>query len=199
MVTTGTDSTLIDLVMPRYDVTIAEHAVVHADSDTTYRATRSLDLLRVHTPLLDAAMWVRQLPMRLTGRAAPPSSPVVVGDGLGIPGWLVLGEREGLEIVLGAVGRFWRPVIDWRTVDADEFAHFAEPGWGKIAAGFSMFSHGPGNTVVTYECRTATTDPASRRSFARYWWLVRPFVAHILRATLKQIKNDAEVRDVTHT
>lgn len=192
MVTTGTDNTLIDQAMPRYDVTIAEKIVVQADSDTTYRATRSLDLLRVHTPLLDAAMWVRQLPMKLTGRAAPPSSPVVVGDGLGIPGWLVLGERAGHEIVLGAVGRFWRPVIDWRTVDADEFAHFTEPGWGKIAAGFSMLPHGSSETLLTYECRTATTDPDSRRSFARYWWLVRPFVGHILRATLHQIKDDAE-------
>ncbi|WP_396929417.1 hypothetical protein [Mycolicibacterium sp.] len=190
--TTGTDSMLIDLAMPSYDVTITEQVVVSADPPAAYRAARSLDLLRVHTVLLDAAMWVRQVPMRLTGRVAPRSSSVVVGDGLGIPGWLVLGEREGHEIVLGAVGRFWRPVIEWRTVDAEDFADFTEPGWGKIAAGFSVLPYGAGKTLLTYECRTATTDPDSRRRFARYWWLVRPFVAHILRATLHQIKDDAE-------
>ncbi len=183
---------LIDLAMPSYDVTITEQVVVSADPPAAYRAARSLDLLRVHTVLLDAAMWVRQVPMRLTGRVAPRSSSVVVGDGLGIPGWLVLGEREGHEIVLGAVGRFWRPVIEWRTVDAEDFADFTEPGWGKIAAGFSVLPYGAGKTLLTYECRTATTDPDSRRRFARYWWLVRPFVAHILRATLHQIKDDAE-------
>jgi hypothetical protein len=37
-----------------------------------------------------------------------------------------------------------------------------------------------------------TTDPDSHRRFLRYWWLIRPFVAHIMRATLRQIKVNAE-------
>ncbi|AQT82655.1 hypothetical protein B1R94_08350 [Mycolicibacterium litorale] len=183
---------VIDAVLPSYDVVIIEHIVVHADPATTYSAARGLDLLRVHSPLLDAAMWVRQLPSYLTGRAAPRLSRLVIGDGVGIPGWLVLGERPGAEIAFGAVGRFWQPVIEWRSVEAGAFPGFDEPGWGKIAANFSVLPYGPDRTLLSYECRTATTDPASRRSFARYWWLIRPFVAHILRATLRQIKADAE-------
>jgi hypothetical protein len=47
-------------------------------------------------------------------------------------------------------------------------------------------------SLLTYECRTVTTDPGSRRRFLSYWWIIRPFVAHILRATLRQIKANAE-------
>ncbi|WP_205267786.1 hypothetical protein [Mycolicibacterium sphagni] len=190
--TTGVEGMVIDSAMPSYDVVIAEHILVCTDPATTYRAARGLDLLTVHSWLLDAAMWVRQVPSRLTGRPAPRPARLVIGDGVGIPGWLVLGERDGAEIAFGAVGRFWQPVIEWRSVDAADFRGFAEPGWGKIAANFSVLPYGADKTLLTYECRTATTDPRSRRRFARYWWLVRPFVGHILRATLRQIRADAE-------
>ncbi|WP_179473312.1 hypothetical protein [Mycolicibacterium vinylchloridicum] len=190
--TTGTRGLVLDSVMPSYDVAITEHVLVGTDPQTTYCAARGLDLLTVHSPLLDAAMWVRQLPSRLTVRPAPRPPRLVIGEGVGIPGWLVLGEQDGTEIAFGAVGRFWQPVIEWRDVGAAEFPGFAEPGWGKIAANFTVLPYGSGKTLLSYECRTATTDPQSRRRFARYWWLVRPFVAHILRATLRQIKVNAE-------
>lgn len=107
------------------------------------------------------------------------------GDGL--PGWLLLGEREGREVAFGAVGAFWRPTIEWRDVALAEFAGFAVAGYGKIAANFSMRPYGARRSLLTYECRTVTTDPASRRTFARYWWVVRPIVAHIMRATVATI------------
>jgi hypothetical protein len=190
--TTGTGGLVLDSVMPSYDVAISEHVLVRTDPATTYRAARGLDLLTVHSPLLDAAMWVRQVPSRLTGRAAPRPPRLVIGEGVGIPGWLVLGEQDGIEIVFGAVGRFWQPVIEWHDVGAAEFPGFAEPGWGKIAANFTVLPYGSGKTLLSYECRTATTDLQSHRRFARYWWLIRPFVAHILRATLRQIQANAE-------
>jgi hypothetical protein len=189
---TGTGGLVLDSVMPSYDVAISERVLVRTDPATTYRAAHGLDLLTVHSPLLDAAMWVRQVPSRLTGRAAPRPPRLVIGEGVGIPGWLVLGEQEGIEIVFGAVGRFWQPVIEWHEVGAAEFPGFAEPGWGKIAANFTVLPYGSGKTLLSYECRTATTDLQSRRRFARYWWLIRPFVAHILRATLRQIQANAE-------
>jgi hypothetical protein len=189
----GVDRLIIDTVMPSSDAAIAEHLVVHADPETTFRAARGLDFLTVRTPLLVAAMWVRGIPDRLRhhGPGAPPPR-LVLGEGAGLPGWLVLGEEPGREIAFGAVGKFWQPSIDWLDVPAEEFASFAEPGYGKIAANFSVRPYGEHATLLTYECRTTTTDPDSRRRFARYWRLVRPFVAHIMRATLRTIRADAE-------
>jgi len=106
-----TDRLLIDSAMAEFDAKIAEHVIVAADPSRTFEAARSLDLLTVRTPLLAASMWMRALPARLAGRVAAPPPRLVVAAG-GLPGWLVLGERPDREIVFGAVGKFWKPVIE---------------------------------------------------------------------------------------
>jgi hypothetical protein len=136
-------------------------------------------------------MWVRGLPARLSHRADEVPPTLVLSEGT-MPGWLLLGERPHEEIVFGAVGVFWRPRIEWRDVARDDFADFAEPGFGKIACNFSVRPYGDQATLLTYECRTATTDLSSRRAFARYWRIVRPFVAHIMRATVATVRHDVE-------
>jgi len=77
----------------------------------------------------------------------------------------------------------------------DRFAAFEEPGWGRIAANFTLRPYGRRRTLVSYEARTATGDPDAARRFARYWRLVRPFVGHIMRATLATLRRDAEPGD----
>ncbi|WP_197417736.1 hypothetical protein [Mycobacterium sp. GA-2829] len=185
------DRMLIEDLMPTFDARIVEHLVVDADPVTTFTAARNLDLLTVRSPMVVASMWLRGLPDRLRGAASPPPA-LVIADGVGMPGWLVLGERPGREIAFGAVGKFWQAAIEWRDVPAAEFSRFTEPGWGRIAANFSVLPYGADAALLTYECRTVTTDPQSRRRFLRYWCLIRPFVGHILRATLATIKVDAE-------
>ena len=183
---------LIESAVPTFDTMIAEHVVVAADPPTTFQAARALDLLTVRTPLLTASMWMRVLPARLLGKADPPPPRLVMAEKIGLPGWLLLGEQPNHEIAFGAVGKFWRPVIEWHDVAPADFSGFAEPGWGKIAANFSMTPYGESRTLLSYQCRTTTTDPGAHRRFMRYWWLIRPFVAHIMRATLNAIKTDAE-------
>jgi hypothetical protein len=192
MTTAGTDFLLIESAMPTFDTMIAQHVVVAADPSTTFRAARSLDLLTVRTPLLTASTWIRGLPARMSGKVAPQPPRLVVGEGLRLQGWLELGFLTDREIAFGAVGKFWLPVIEWRDVTPEDFSAFAEPGWGKIAANFSVMRYGEHNTLLSYQCRTVTTDPESRRQFLRYWWLIRPFVAHIMRATVNKIKANAE-------
>jgi len=182
------DAFLIDSMMPTYDAVIAEHIVVPADPATTFAAIRALDLLTVHSPLLDLSMWLRGLPARVSGKAEPRLPKLVIDTDMALPGWTFLGQRPDREIAFGAVGRFWQPTIEWRDVAATDFTGFDEPGWGKIAANFSMLPYGASATLLTYECRTVTTDPESRRRFLRYWHLIRPFVGHILRATLRQVR-----------
>jgi hypothetical protein len=195
---------LIDRYLPAFDATQIEHLVIDADVATTWAALRELDLMQIHTPLLDAAMFLRGLPARVAARfgATRPSTPsptrlTLAGDGSALPGWLPLGEVTHHEIALGAVGRFWQPDIKWYDVTGmspADFAAFTEPGWGRIAANFSLRPYGTTRTLVSYEARTAITDPASARRFARYWLLVRPVVAHIMRAALAGLRHDAERR-----
>jgi hypothetical protein len=191
--TMDTGRMLIESAMPTYDVVIAEHLVVAADPPATFTAARELDLLTVRTPLLTLSMWLRGLPVRWSGRETPPPPRLVIGEDMAaLPGWVLLGQQPNREIAFGAVGRFWQPIIEWRNISPEDFSGFAESGWGKIAANLSVLPYGESTSLLTYECRTVTTDPGSRRRFLGYWWIIRPFVAHILRATLRQIKANAE-------
>jgi hypothetical protein len=183
---------LIDSYLPAFDLVTTERLVIEADANRVYQAARDLDFMSVRTPLLSASFFVRGLPARLSGKSiAPPPVLRLASDDAGLPGWVLLGEKQGTEVAFGAVGRFWQPNIEWRDVDRDDFADFAEPGWGKIACHFFVTGTEAGRSCLTYECRTATTDIHARQQMARYWWLIRPFVAHIMRATLRTIAGTA--------
>ncbi|MEU4769085.1 hypothetical protein AB0H12_38135 [Actinosynnema sp. NPDC023794] len=93
--------------------------VVLAPAEATWRAVRDLDLLGVRTSLLDAAAWVRGLPARFSPKPAVGLTALSFGDIHGMAGWVGLGEREGREIAVGAVGKYWQPDIEWRDVPAE--------------------------------------------------------------------------------
>ena len=89
------------------------------------------------------------------------------------------------------MGVFWRGEIRWTDVTAEEFATFAESGYGKIACNFSVRPYGPDRTVLMFDCRVATTEEQSHRAFRRFWTVIRPFVGHIMRAALATIAKNA--------
>lgn len=184
---------LLDDLASSAQASLAVHRIVTAPTAETYAAAKSLNLLEVRTPLLVASFWVRGLPARCAGRLpAPPPRLALDGDA-GLPGWMILGERVGYELDFGAVGVFWTPVIRWNTeVRPEAFADFDEPGWGKVACAYTTIPFGSRRTLLTYECRTSITDVETRARFERYWWLVRPFVRHVMRATVRTIATHAE-------
>ncbi len=191
----GQEELLIDSFMDESDFSRIEHIIVEAPTDVTYRAARELDLMSVGGPLVKALMWARELPHRLSRRPAPARPGRATLDDLDSgTDWVLLGERPGSEVVFGVVGTFWRPDIVWRRVEAADFASFAEPGWGKIAANFSVRPYGAGRTLLVYEARTRLTDPRSRTRFRWYWTAASPFIGTVLRAALRTIKHDAEAR-----
>lgn len=184
---------LLDTCLPSYDVVLTEHLVVEAAPEVVFAAAKDFDFFTTDAPLVTALMTLRSVPGRLRGRpsAAPPTLMLATDAGV-LPGWVNLGELPGREVVFGAVGTFWKADIEWLDVPADKFATFAEPGWGKIACHLMVRPDGPDRSILSYECRTATTDLTSRARMSRYWWLIRPFVAYILRAVLRTIRRNVE-------
>jgi hypothetical protein len=179
--------------LPVYDMVLTEHRVVEAEVDTLFATARDFDFMTVRSPLVTAMMTARALPSRLRGKA--PDAPTrlrLASEPGALPGWLILGQVPGRELAFGAIGRFWTADIEWHPLAPDDFAAFNEPGWGKIACHLLVRPDGPGRSVLTYECRTGTTDLASRHSMGRYWWAIRPFVGYVLRASLRTIARDAE-------
>jgi hypothetical protein len=180
---------LLDAHLPTYDVVLTEHLVVDADAVTVFEAAKNFDFMTTRSLLVTAMMTARSVPSRLLGRpVVTPQSLMLARDPGALPGWLLLGEVPGREVVFGAVGTFWKPDIEWHDLAAEQFAAFEEPGWGKIACHLLVRPDGPDRSILSYECRTATTDQVSRAQMSRYWWLIRPFVAYVLRAVIRTIR-----------
>ena len=109
-------------------------------------------------------------------------------------GWILLGERPDQQLALGLVGRFWRPVIEYAEVDAEDFRDFSEPGWAKTVYALSArpLADRQG-TLLSGVMRTATTDEHARRWFRRYWTFGVGSGAHVLvTGLLDTAREDAE-------
>ena len=189
----------IDEQLPTYDATSIQHTVIDADPARVYVVTLEADFVEAarHSSAIRTLFAMRAAPAgiarRLRRRPAPPSpGPMRLLDMPADGEWVRLDEDFGREIVFGAIGRFWGREIRWLRSEAADFSSFQEPGYGKIAANFSLRPYGDGRTVLSYEARTQATDPCSRRRFLRYWRLVSPFVGVVMRAMLAYVKAEAE-------
>jgi hypothetical protein len=197
-------ASIVDEYLPIYDVSDAVAVVVEADANTTWETLLRADLVEVgrRKPLVGLLGALRGLPDLVSEvlhgeRPSAPSRPMTLHElarmPLGDGGWTLLGEREGEEIALGLVGRFWRPVIEFALVDQPRFAGFAKPGYAKTVYSLSVRSLDGRRTLLSGVMRTATTDERARRWFRRYWTVGVGSGAHVLVAGLLDVvREDAE-------
>ena len=193
------EAMLLDRYLPRYDVTEAHAVVVDAGTDLTWQAVRRSDLSR--SAVIRVLLEMRSLPGRLQGfvqgRPPGPARPPLTLDDMERAGFLLLGESPGHEIVFGTVVQPWKAVTGEEPAPRagpGQFAAFDTPGYVKVAFNIRVEPYGSGRALLTTETRTAATDPASLRRFARYWMLIGPFSALIRRLMLQMVKSDAEQR-----
>lgn len=190
---------LIDELMPRFDRSKVETVIVEAEPARVYAAVVEADLMQAYkgSPTMRALFAARGAPSAVARRVrkepTPPEAEVLRLDALEEEGeWVRLGEDFGKELAFGAIGRFWGRDIDWETIRAEDFKDFDRPGFGKIAANFSVRSYGIGRSLLTYEARTVGTYPPASRGIKRYWVVVGPGIGIVLRGTLRYIKSLAE-------
>jgi hypothetical protein len=189
---------LIDRYLPEFDVSELILVDVDAPPSVVFRAIRETDL---RDPVVNALFALREAPLRVSrllhGAPAPPDpGPITFGDfARGGPGWTFLGEDPGVELVIGSVGRFWRRDYGGRPVSQAEFVPFREPGFAKLVVSLAVRPRpSRSGTILRYEARTATTDDEARRLFRRYWRVIRPGVAIVMRRALSRIRKQAERR-----
>jgi hypothetical protein len=171
----------LDRVLPDYDFRSHHETAVAASPERTVAALEELDTQELL--LTRALMGVRSLPGRVRGRAGQtPSGRAAFTE-------LARGERS---VVVGLVGQFWKPVArPLRLEDGDAFRNFSEPGFAKAAMGFEVRAAPNGSRLVT-ETRIKATDAAARRSFGRYWLLIRAGSGLIRRDLLRAVRRTAE-------
>jgi hypothetical protein len=184
----GAASTLIDAWMPAWDA-VERHAThVRASPEAVWEVARTLDFAR--SPVIRALFALRSLPGLLSRGPRRPALGATL-DGLLRSGFVLLGERPGEELLLGLVGRFWRPDGGIVRLTADELRAFDRPGYAVATWNFTLAAEGGGARLAT-ETRVRCTDAAARRSFLRYWAVVGPFSGLIRREMLRSIRRAAE-------
>ena len=197
--TTATTPLLLDWLLPEFDATIVEHQVVEGDPDAVYRVMTGVDMAEI--PKRYAAVRVlfaargaaERLVNALLGRATPaalPEGALRLADMPEHGDWVKLADEPPDEFAFGVIGRFWGGETVWETIDADHFVAFERPGFAKIACSISLRPYGTAHTLVSYEARTQALDPESRAHFLRYWRVVRPGVAIVMRAFLHAVAKE---------
>lgn len=180
---------LIDDLLPTYQFAERHETRVAAPAGRVYAELRRLDLSR--SRIIAGLLWLRRLPARMTGGAPARLPARLTMEGVLGDGFVVLGEDPPAEIVLGTIGRFWRPSGELQKFAAKEFATLSAPGCARAAWNFST-AEVEGGTMLTTETRVQCLDDDALRSFRRYWFVVRPFSGLIRREMLKAVKRAAE-------
>jgi hypothetical protein len=133
-------------------------------------------------------MWLRGIPASGGGAAL---SCFNLDDFLRMR-FILLGEKPNEELLLGLVGRFWKPSGELRRLDALGFRNFSEPGFAKAAWNFSLSEQAAGTVLLETETRVYCLDEASRRRFQLYWMVIGGFSGLIRRDILQAVKRNAE-------
>ena len=185
---------LIDQYLPYYDVSDVNFVVVSAAPAQVYDLVRHVDLYRA--PVIRVLFWLRTLPERLLRSkesAQRTRSSTLTIDDIVAPGsgFIVLSENPGEEIVIGAVGKFWQPRLEFVNVDAADFSGFETSGYAKLAWNICVQPYGSERSLVSVEARVKAIDEASRRRFRLYWKLIGPVSRWIRRRGLALIVADA--------
>lgn len=173
--------------MPSYRLREVDHVAVTADPATAFAAVRELDLYRAAS-----ARWLfglRALPGRLRGHVQPAKTARLEQITAPGTGFHLLSE-VGHEIVVGSVGRFWQPRIEYADVTPETFVDFAVPGWGKLAWSIAVAPRLRGGSWITFDLRVDAigSDPWAR--FSRYWLLIGPFSRLLRHALLRLYRRE---------
>jgi hypothetical protein len=184
----------IDAWMPAWDARSRHEIGIAAPPDRVFDAIVHADLGR--HPVVRVLMTLRSIPAVVfaprrawrewqVNQAAHPGS-----HGLLQHAFVVLESRRPEALVMGLTGRFWTPTGGLVTTEP---ARFREPlpGFARAAWSFELVAGGEGTRLST-ETRVLCGDPGSRRSFLRYWRVVRIGSGLVRHAVLRQIKNAAE-------
>jgi hypothetical protein len=168
---------LIESFAPRYDAIETHSIEIDAPPDVVFRALRTTDFTA--SPIIKTLTFLR------SWKRAPKRRGWSL-ERLHAAGFGILAEEENRELVLGVVGRFWRPTGNILPFDREQFTA-PKQGFAIGVWNFAIAPRGDGTTLST-ETRVVCGDAASRRKFLAYWFFVGPFSALIRRVMLRTIR-----------
>jgi hypothetical protein len=186
--------TLLEEILPASDIAASYRTLVRAAPAVVYEALWSADIRGL--PLTRLLMGVRGIPARLRGHRPAVDRSGTLRD-LVRGGFALLAERRGDEVVLGTIGRFWRPRGELWPATLADFSSALPSGLARAAWNFRVVEAGREQTELSTETRVECADAAARRRFRLYWMIIGPASGWIRREMLRAVRRQAErVRDV---
>lgn len=171
----------LDDFLPTYEFSEHHSLAIAAPPERIDDALRTVSLRDIPVA---RALWA----LRRLGRSwGDPGKPFVDGA---LDGAVLLDQASGEGLVLGLTGQFWRlrgRDKATRPRTTEEFRAYDRPDACKAVIDFRI-----GLAVLSTETRVHVPDPASRRKFARYWLVIRPFSGLIRILLLRAAKRRAE-------
>lgn len=169
----------LDDFLPAYEFSERHSTRIDAPPERIDEAVRAVSMADI--PVARALWWIR----RLGRRTGEPRKPFVGA----FPG-VVLEDVHGEGVVLGLTGQFWRLRGNLgppgpRTVE--DFLAYSQPDVCKAVIDLRV-----GPTSLSTETRVHVEDPAARRKFRRYWFVIRPFSGLIRILLLRAARRRAE-------
>src|SRR5262245_26144166 len=201
---------LIESFAPDPDAAETHKIEIAASCETVYRTLWTTDL--GNSPVVKGLLALRSLPEFVLALGRPGARQKITLRNLKFvltlkrqrasqkitlqtlinAGFGRLAEDPGREIVLGVVGRFWRPVGDILPFDQDNFLGPAPPGLARGVWNFKVEKVNAGRTVLSTETRVVCGDESSKLKFRVYWLVVRPFSGLIRLFMLREIRRASE-------
>jgi hypothetical protein len=180
----------LDDVVPAPEHVTHQARVIEAPRRVVWEELHQLKLRSMPVSFVLSA--IRVMPVLLTGRWRSGGLDRTFLDVVPIP---LLSSEPPTAVVFGGVLQPWRLTGGDQPpeLDAAGVREFAEPGWVKIGLEFRL-RPAVGGTHLSTETRVAATDPATRRRFNRYWFVVGPGSSTSRWELLTAVATRAEAR-----
>jgi hypothetical protein len=176
--------------MPDHEVDELFETRIRAPASVTFSEAESMSLDA--SPVIRAIFRAREILLGGATGSSLPRGGVV--DQMRAMGWGVLSEVPQREIVLGAVTQPWNSNVVFRSLPAESFASFHEPGFVKILVTINAAPTDSSTSRLRIGTYATTTDPLSRSRFRRYWAVFSPGILLIRAVILNSVKDEAERR-----
>jgi hypothetical protein len=184
----------LDRFLPTYHFNEVHSIDVRSSANTIFHSIKEMTPSEL-SPVFRLLFWIRSLPARLVGKSDAgfePFQPLLkqLEDN-----FIFLADVPNREIVFGMIGQPWKLTGDQavQLTEPQEFVQFERPDYAKVAANFCI-SEGKrqGCFKVSTESRIYVADPTTRKTFARYWFVIYLGSSYIRTLMLQAIKRRAE-------
>jgi hypothetical protein len=176
---TSNAPSLLDEILPRYDISSVYSIRIKASPDQVYA------VLQQGIPsggLSKVLMMLRSVPRLLRGKK------VFMNE----DPFYRLKEAKNREMVYGIIGQFWKPVVRPIPIHSlEEFLDFHKDGYCKAALNLKIQEKNEKETLLSTETRVFGYGVAGE-NMKKYWRLIRPFSGMIRKELLRKVKAKAE-------